>query len=747
MLRTILSCLALLGTITCLTNAQGDAELHTPSAESYLMAAPGIVQQLEAETGDSFGPDIAALKLVIREEVILRYRDLQDVSFDTLYTFEPYFSRSIDYKLVPETEWGWHNLVLDRWLAENKVDLSTQSSWQIQGYTLQVQPIDFTGDGINEFSATLTFQPDGRSDYTEYFVLQRDASRPSGYRRLGDTHYWNSVACGQLHCGGLTELHPPQDLTGDGITEWIVSTGSCSSGICGVSLGIYGWYEGTFANLTADDRLIARMGSGGGTPTNPYNGDWLFENSDDDPALEVSQVMYRADNRGCEFSTKQVLDWKSQEGQFRIGDIEYTYVDTPWCALRLAHEAMLKLDFESAIQQYETFLTNEPTPEIEEVWDYVRIRLALAYAEVGRPDEAEALLEDIQFSTIEDEMIYAVAEAAQLSFRRDRNAKMLCAALYSSLESFSYWALTPLMSAYGQTSDYNVPLTYGGGDFHPASAGCHISGLWKAAVESLDPQMPLREQLEADGWKVAQEWVTDLNGDGTDETLIIPKAINLGVLRWSRGDSIQIDPVFNLPSPSVTSTTAIIPLPDVGKGIAQLNLYSDGRGNCHPDTNVFPGWLEVWWLDSTGLHQAADEIMCVPQSIEETFPTVGELHRINGEGEAIILSWDSSQLAFLWSQNPARSNTAANSVFYCLSGSYHSCNTLENPAEALRLVDLALQDPPDNAGQYFEPTFRYYRALVLEILDRPQEALTEYRTISEAAPDSAWGRLAALHLE
>jgi tetratricopeptide (TPR) repeat protein len=741
--------LALFGILTSLLGMQGSIELHTPTAEEYLAAVPAILQQMEDETGNTRNQDILALQQVIREEVSLRYGYLQDISFDTLYAIEPYLPRSIAYELVPETEWGWHNLALDRWLAENQIDLSNQSSWQIRGYTLQIHQVDFTGDGVNEFSVALNFQSEGWGTYAEYFVLQHDPSQPSGYSRLGDTQLWRSDACGTLACSGQIDLHPAQDLTGDGIPEWIVSRGSCSSGMCGVGLRIYGWHQGSFVELTAEDTLFARMGSGGGVPSSPYNGDWLFENQDNDPASEVSQIMHRVDNRGCEFSEEQVLDWKSLEGQFRTGEIEYTYADTPWCALRLAHDAMLKLDFEGAIQQYEYFLTYEPTPEIEEVWDYVRMRLALAYAEVGRIDEAEALIAGIQPSTIADEMIHAMAEAVQTTFLQDQNAKTLCVALNSSLEAFSYWALTPLMSRYGQTSDYNVPLTYGGGDFGPASSGCYISAHWKAEVESLDPQLPLREQLEADGWLVAQEWVTDLNGDGVDETLIIPEVLNLGVLKWSKGSAIEIDPVFNQPSPSLTSTTAIIPLPDVGKGIAQLNLYSDGRGNCHPDTNVYPGWMEVWWLDNEGLHQAASDGMCVSQSIEETFPTVGELHLLDGEGDVHIRYWDSSQLAFSWPQPTATLSVdaVANSASTCSNYLYDFCGSLESPEEALRLIDLALQAPLDDAGAYFEPAFRYYRALILEILERPQEALTEYRAISETAPESAWAQLAALHLE
>lgn len=53
----------------------------------------------------------------------------------------------------------------------------------------------------------------------------------------------------------------------------------------------------------------------------------------------------------------------------------------------------------------------------------------------------------------------------------------------------------------------------------------------------------------------------------------------------------------------------------------------------------------------------------------------------------------------------------------------------------------------DAGGEADNMQMRYYRALALEALNRPDEALAEYVAIYEAAPESAWGRLAALHLE
>jgi hypothetical protein len=52
--------------------------------------------------------------------------------------------------------------------------------------------------------------------------------------------------------------------------------------------------------------------------------------------------------------------------------------------------------------------------------------------------------------------------------------------------------------------------------------------------------------------------------------------------------------------------------------------------------------------------------------------------------------------------------------------------------------------PEDEFDTFY---WRYWRALALEALERPDEALAEYVAIYEAAPESAWGLLAGLHIE
>jgi tetratricopeptide (TPR) repeat protein len=64
----------------------------------------------------------------------------------------------------------------------------------------------------------------------------------------------------------------------------------------------------------------------------------------------------------------------------------------------------------------------------------------------------------------------------------------------------------------------------------------------------------------------------------------------------------------------------------------------------------------------------------------------------------------------------------------------------------LAQVDTMLALPEaDDRGYSYELT--YIRAITLELMARTDEALAEYVALYEAAPESAWGMLAALHLE
>lgn len=721
--------------------------LRIPSAEEYLTAVPHIMAQIQADSAQ----DEYELRKLVSEEFWKRYDDLSLVQFDVLSEAEPYIDRSLGYDASnPESEPGWHELLLRRWLRDNRPDLSAHRVWHFGGYTLHVQPADFTGDGIDELAIQFVYRPGEYILFTEYLALQRDETQAERYRTLEDLYFWFSARCPyQLSCGGAGESRQILDVTGDGLPEWLISRGQCGYGRCSVSLSVFGWRQGQFVDLAPSGGIRMPVASGGGgTPAYPRQGDWIIENTDDDPALEIVQVENLTDNRGCEVSSQQVFSWNEQTWQFQGEAPVIEYADTPWCALRQAHIAMLDADFDAAARHYEHMLTFAPPPDLIDLWQYARIRLAAAYALSERVEDAQALLSVANPEAIEDEMIRSMAEAARSEFSSRSFGKQLCAGLERAIaDTYERWEATSILLVYGESNDYGVSRNYVGGDFSPANAGCDISNLWVKTVDGLGEHGgSLREQLEAAGWEIAGEFEFDINEDGIHEALVWPTLLGLAAFQWSDDGELRYSAV-PIDRPTEYSQLATISSPNTGNLL--VSIAFDPSTVCQVDSFDQPGKIAVWRLGENGLVDGGSQTICAPQSIEETFPNPGEMHlKSTLSGENRVFSWDGEQLRFTL---PPESRSVAGSPFenplVCYGRIYGFCGSLDYPAEALALIDVVLSGPQATTSPQVVKAFTYYRALALEVLGRDDEALALYVSLYEAAPESAWGMLAALHFE
>jgi hypothetical protein len=70
-----------------------------------------------------------------------------------------------------------------------------------------------------------------------------------------------------------------------------------------------------------------------------------------------------------------------------------------------------------------------------------------------------------------------------------------------------------------------------------------------------------------------------------------------------------------------------------------------------------------------------------------------------------------------------------------------------DPEAALALIDDALDSYDPSVERIVVDGLHYYRARALEELDRHDDAIAEYAAVYETESESAWGMLAALHLE
>jgi hypothetical protein len=91
---------------------------------------------------------------------------------------------------------------------------------------------------------------------------------------------------------------------------------------------------------------------------------------------------------------------------------------------------------------------------------------------------------------------------------------------------------------------------------------------------------------------------------------------------------------------------------------------------------------------------------------------------------------------------PATPDARSDEQIWIDTQNFYDAFRAENYDVALSIAQHAAPTDDFVAGQW-----GYARAIALEALDLPEEALTEYLTLYNDMPDSVWGLLAAMHLE
>lgn len=739
--------------LLCLvTNGQENraAILHQPTAQEYLFTASDIFRELDQTTLSS--QDQYALRILITDELQRAYdkESLSEVSFDILNTITSNLRLDVGFDYEPYSIPGWHNIVFNAWLRETQPDLRTQSQWQFGPYTLLVDLVDFTGDGIDDYSVALSYQPGEWVEFTEYFVLQKDKRLPEGYRRLGENlNEWFSVGCNQLSCGGQGEVYRIQDINGDDVPEWIFSRGSCGWGHCAIWMQVFSYIDGDFVDVFDSQRpSIEIVSGGGGVPSSPNEGIWTFQNIDDDPATEIIQHETIEDNRGCVFSTSKIFDWNAQTKQFASNEPEYQYKDSAWCALRQAHNAMKVLDIESAIQSYVHFLEFESVEEAKDIWFYARLRLALAYALIGNRDKAREMITSIDVGQIYDDSIRAFIETSQNVYMADSNPVSFCVAVNKAVQALGQSLGNPLLQNYLENNDYGVSWNYGGGDFGPATVGCNYDSLLDLAIEKLNSNLSIDEQFSKKDWIITSQFGFNLDPDRLDETI---RWVQSGdaIYSWNDNSGSHVARVyFGIDSPSEYSSFNVITLSD-GKPIL-VNITFDSSTRCQPDTPDYPGEITLLTASKDGLSQIDWMIICEPQTLEQTFPNSDELHILEDYyGESKVYIWDSEQSNFtLLSSHVEPQETSSKSAKDYLSCDftvYGLCSNLDKPDELISIVNAVLASPDLDKSLNFEYGLIYLRALAHESIGDESEALADYLSVYETAQGTPWATLAQLH--
>jgi tetratricopeptide (TPR) repeat protein len=741
---------------------EAEYRLREPSAKDYLSALSPILEQLKGETStdeNGFNTDYFAMLGVTWKEIQTKYPDWNNVSYEILADAAPYFRiNTSDYL----SDHHWEVALIWASLQENKSLLSTQTQFQIHNYSFDVSKIDFNGDGVDELLLTIHAVDDS---YKDYWVLEKDSSNPFGYRRIQTPELWSSTNCSfRLVCGGAAQVLELRDLNADGLPEWAIAEGSyCGYGECGGNLLVLGWRNNEIVEIaqTKDfwDLGWTSESGGGKSPLLPPDGSWTFKNIDPDSALELIQQIPFTDNRGCQIVDNRIFDWSSQTQMYVRSKINRTYADDTACSLRLGHEAMGNGDYQNAVTAYEraeTLFDKQKTLDDydREAKQYAQIRLMLAYALANRSEDALNVQESLENQNSQPDIMESLLNAVKV-YHTQADQIDLCKAINAAVGEYVQFNTDYNFSTFATTDDVSARgMQYGGGNFDPGSSGCDLGVLLRQMGEKavLDTSTSFEKQLTGAGWRIIASFKADLNHDGITDGLIWTEESEYTLAYMSTEQGYRASLVFV--SKPDTKTQLIVHELNTDENPLLIAMSYDqadeGYNFCGHTPPV--GELNISQWNGETFRYVANPVLCEQRTLQQLFPKPDLLQAwrfISNKIFEATYTWNSTKHSFDISSD-------ANFIpdfrdfnqYECFGQPYLYCGfQYDDAAIEAAILRQVLDHSDKDMSKTFLTAVHYSYALALEVLNRPDEALAEYITIYKNAPESAWGKLAALHLE
>ncbi len=795
--------LLMLGLLLCTQVQAQDApayHLRTPSAAEYVQRIGEIAEQQNAQPQDAW--QTSNLYSNLTDALFSRFPDLSTLDYQQLLA--TYDTMGIGHDGAFWRRGQWVEAIFAAWLRLKQPDLSARSELAFADFRIGVTPRDFDGDGQAEYVLdVIKGEPTDRyscryqAEYVNYRVVQ---STGSGYQLIDTPLYWEGYgteAGSNFGEGGQVE-YSFDDINADGLPEWSVLTGGETGGGPGMGyenvgrLYILGWRDGRMVDLAAlADRReypysVTAYGEDAGVCHGPVPRDvtWEFSNLDADPAQEILQHQVYLDNWQCLARRTRILDWDAAQDRYvQIDERRDFAVDSQNCARRQAEEAMWASEYEQALENYERALSLPPYIDPDEALyesirgsaqrrrltygQYHMARMALAYQMTGQPEAAHAILDSLREQAFTYEPVRYLVEAVAAAPDTPMGA---CLAAYANFATHFKPDRDQYRLGVIEEQQFDTIVAYS-----PARVGCDVAAMIDAEVETRPftaDRLP-EDYLRDLGMSVRKFIRADLNGDGQDEWLVWPETM--------------LNPFFFAPDATghyEVSTPAVDPfdhadeihlwpLPD-DAGIAVAYVTSrDERSFPEPwaclydwtcgygyggDKECSPAGYSalIMWrmmgqelrlmqpdLDLCGTDFAALFAGGVSTAIDG-----GTYIWAHGHSTPISYAWDSDRKTFVrFPASPAvptpipTPEPKYTSLYQALNGGDY--------AAALPMLDdaIAYEQSADLERPEVLSAYRFQRAFILETLGRPDEALAEYVAIYTAAPDSAWGMMAALHLE
>ena len=426
-------------------------------------------------------------------------------------------------------------------------------------------------------------------------------------------------------------------------------------------------------------------------------------------------------------------------------------------------------NFENAINLYQTYLDFEVYPQ-----QYATFRMGIAQILYGQMTDGIARLRQLQTEQLGETSYTLLPLVTQVLNAYDNNPSpfAICIAAYDyfAFNAYTVWFNESL--EVGFTIDNMIYALQG---MHspraptPDQAGCDLPAQLEQLLTTTiftTVSSPIAELGQA-GLVTDMSYEVDLNNDGVQDWLVFLPTIRIPPILF-----LSDDQTYTISRPLISygyplndeNTLLTVNLPD-DNGVALLNVdYSEhfqtyplgyglggGPGSCPAS-----GYIQLWRLVDAELVSALLEPMCAVVDPIQTIDNTNNMQEIYtwafsniaGDFVPVTYIWDSINQTYLipqvaeitlTPQEQTRSTRyrVLGPIFLYLRQDYELL---------LEIRDEVLIDITDSSDETLL-VWRYVSALTYEQLNRPDEALAEYITIYESAPESAWGMLARLHLE
>lgn len=789
--RVLFIVVVLLVSLTGIGHAQEASpayRLANPSTPDYLEALPEILARANTTYWMDYGPLSSPIESqVLSDELYWRLLDRGEMTFDELLTI---------YRAYVEARHPAESLMpalLELWLEANAINLAETPFFSFEGLHFEVRRLGETGAfALQQRSVTLGDAGFGGSQEltpTGDTYLAFDTGEPGRYE------------VPLLPVGAVGGILAYGDLNAD-------SRGQPEFAYLHYSSPLNSWVTGGFQVVTWTGEHIEALTnipfSYESSPSGPAF-TWLFVNVDRDPAEELIQTQHIGHEDICNRLLVHFYDWQTDE-TLRVKESQTNFASGFRCALYQAETLMQANQYSEAIREYQTALA-EPDRDPGLV-PFTQIRLGLAWLALDRADEAQAVFEQINPAVSGSERNAFWVQAVYEAWQRDPRLLPMCQAAYiSGFESLRYDSGSIFTEgSYFTDAGYYGPDSYA---YEPEvgihQVSCDLEHILKTQLAKIDIVNPL-EQLESLGIGIEDSLAMDLDNDDQHEWLIWLKAPLIQPLLFvptvEVDYAISIEPTsrseysyFGTPDmrlPDEDNQYWIITLPDGSRALLNVDfgidpyimqLYMRGglEGDYSNEPSIgcaasgppnYPGEVVMWRLEGESLRIFSDLSVCEYATPDTLFPA-GEgsselkatyehyLDEWNIELRPATYVWDANRRTFVLTPQPTIppltlipttvpvfEEPPLRRTWYLGGQSLIEARKVfarRDFVEALLIVDEAFTD--ENKDETLTPAFQYYRALTLEALNRPDEALTIYIELYQSMSDTAWGMLANLHLE